>query len=759
MRLILCEKEENMLLELTSNMMQNWDIQAEFNPPEVLQQIGNYSSEDFAPQDWNRIKYLRGKALFTMNRNKEAEEIAVECIREAIVEEDLYILVKCHVLQAVSYYSTDAEDRIRPLLEMAMEYAMQSEDYELMLHAHCAYLYFLRHHSQFEAALKQESKIVDLIKRVPPSYTTASALGSLATLYVEMSKWDRAIKYYTQALEQAQLDSSEIHQLRLLNNLGSAICRVNDFPKAEKILQQGLALAQQMGHRQQVFFFTSNLGNMKIQEVKYDEAIEYYDKCMIILENVPQKPPMLLIDLYNNYSLCYWKLKHADKSFNYIDKAIEIARDCGFERDLIQMEVNKTNLLVEMGNYDEALAIVKRGVKYYKKAKDLHQLIWVHRYMSRILYLKKEYKKSYETERKLDKITDDYISEIQRKEVVTDVANIKVQDVLAKDYLSPVYAKRKIDSSHGFIGCSKAYHTVVNSALLAAQHQNTSVLILGESGTGKEIIAQIIHNNSLRRNQAFVPVNVGALTPSLVESELFGHTKGAFTGADTPTKGFFLQADKGTLFLDEITDMPFAVQSKLLRALETRKVTAVGSSKETPYDSRVISATSQDIRAQLSENLFRLDLFHRLNTIEIVIPPLRERQEDIEPILNHYVKHYATELNKSMPYIDRSLLDMLYSYAFPGNVRELKNIVERMYILSKNARWDAQLLCDINPFSFATDGFTPQADYDEEDTIVKALIKAKGKQKEAALLLNMSEATLSRRIVKYKLQQHTRKNN
>jgi len=112
-----------------------------------------------------------------------------------------------------------------------------------------------------------------------------------------------------------------------------------------------------------------------------------------------------------------------------------------------------------------------------------------------------------------------------------------------------------------------------------------------------------------------------------------------------------------------------------------------------------------------------------------------------------------------MPYIDRSLLDMLYSYAFPGNVRELKNIVERMYILSKNARWDAQLLCDINPFSFATDGFTPQADYDEEDTIVKALIKAKGKQKEAALLLNMSEATLSRRIVKYKLQQHTRKNN
>jgi DNA-binding NtrC family response regulator len=745
-------------MELTSSMMQNWDIEAEFNPPEVLQQIANYSSKDFAPQDWNRIKYLRGKALYTMNRNKEAEEIAVECISEAIVEEDYYILVKCHVLQAISYYSSDSEDRIRPLLEMAMEYAMESGDYELMIHSHCAYLYFLRHNSQFEPAQKLELRIVDLLKRVAPSYTTASALGSLGSLYIEMSKWDTAIKYLTQTLDQAKALSLDIYQLRVLNNLGSAICRVYDFPRAEKILLQGLALAQQMEHRQQVFFFTSNLGNLKIQEEKHKEAIEYYDKCMKILENVPQKPPMLLIDLYNNYSMCYWKLHDREKSLSYINEAVAIARDCGFERDLVQIEVNKTNLLVDMGEYDEALAIVKRGVKYYQKAKDLHQLMWVYRSLSRIYFLKKEYKKSFETERKLDGITEDYIVEIQRNEAKTDIVNIKVQDAADKEYSSPGYAKRNSDQSYGFIGCSKAYHTVINSALLAAQHQNTSVLILGESGTGKEIIAQIIHKNSLRRNQAFVPVNVGALSSSLVESELFGHTKGAYTGADTPTKGFFLQADKGTLFLDEITDMPFAVQSKLLRALETRKITAVGSSKETPYDSRIISATSQDIRTQLSESQFRLDLFHRLNTIEIVIPPLRERQEDIEPIFAHYIKLYSTELNKSIPYIDKSLLDMLSTYAFPGNVRELKNIVERMYILSKKSHWDAQLLCEINPFSFATDALNSQTDFDEEDAIVRALIKAKGKQKEAALLLNMSEATLSRRIAKYKLQQHTRKN-
>lgn len=747
-----------MLNELSANMMQELDAQAEFYPPGVLEQIDHYIESDFSPQDWNRIMYFKGKALYTMNKAKEAEAIAVDCIRKSIVAADFYTLVKCYVLQAVTYYMTDNEDRIGPLLEIAEEYAIESADYELIIHALCANLYFLRRKSQFEQAQKKELRIIDLIKRVSPSYTTASALGSLAALYIDVSNWNLTIEYYMQALEQAQALSLDFYRLSLLNNLGSAICRVNDYPKADKILQQGLALARQIGHQQQVFLFTSNLGNLKIQESKYQEAIAYYDKCMKILENVPQKPPLLMIDLYNNYSLCYWKLNQTDKSLSYIDKAIEIARDCGLERDLIQIEVNKTNLLVEMGDYNEALTIVQRGVKYYKKAKDLHQLIWVYRLLAHIHHLRKDYKRSYETALKLNDITDDYIAEIQRKEVEASTSKIKVQETSSPEFRASHYSLGRIDPHHGFIGRSKAYHTVVNSALLAAQHPNTSVLILGESGTGKEIIAQLIHKNSLRRNQAFVPVNVGALSPSLVESELFGHIKGAYTGADTPTKGFFLQADKGTLFLDEITDMPFTVQSKLLRALETRKVIAVGSSKETPYDSRIISATSQDIRTQLSDSQFRLDLFHRLNTIEIFIPPLRERQEDIEPILTHYVTHYAKELSKSIPMIDNSLLEMLYAYPFPGNVRELKNIVERMYILSKTLRWDAQLLYEINPYSFAAESLSSQSEYDEEDAIVKALIKAKGKQKTAALLLNMSEATLTRRIVKYQLQQYTRRN-
>lgn len=744
-------------MELTSKMMSNWDILAEYVPPELLQEIGNYSPDDFSPQDWRRIEYFKGKALCTMRYYKETEEIAIQCIRESISDADFYILVKCHILQAITYYGSESEYKIRPLLNMAIDYAMESGDYELLIDAHQAYISFFKHNSQFELALKQELMIVDLIKRIKPSYTTATALGTLALLYISITKWDIAIKYYLQALEQAQAQSLDLYQLMLLNNLGSAMGKINDYAGAEKILNQGLALAQEMGERHKVFLFTSNLGNLKIQEGKLEKAIEYYDKCMSLLENVANKPLTLLIDLYNNYSLCFCRLKQFEKSLIYVDKAIEIAKDMNEERNQIQLEVNKIGLLLELGDNEQALNIAKKGIKYFKKTQDTAQLLLVYRIMTHIYYLMKEYKKSFDTQQKLNDITDEYIADIQRKEIEKDRGGVKVESTLDLEYSLSDYGKRKVNPSQGFIGCSKAYHNIIDSALLAAQYQNTSVLILGESGTGKEIIAQIIHKNSLRKSQAFVPVNVGALTSSLVESELFGHTKGAYTGADAPTKGFFLQADKGSLFLDEIADMPINVQSKLLRVLETRKVTAVGSSQERPFDCRLISATSQDIHNQLSVNNFRLDLFHRLNTIEIIIPPLRERKEDIEPILNYYLKHYATELNKRIPYLDKSLLDLMYSYDFPGNVRELKNIVERMYILSKKSDWDAELLCEINPLRFAIDELGLQANYNEEDAIVKALLKAKGKQKEAALILAMSEATLSRRIVKYNLQQYTHK--
>lgn len=234
-----------------------------------------------------------------------------------------------------------------------------------------------------------------------------------------------------------------------------------------------------------------------------------------------------------------------------------------------------------------------------------------------------------------------------------------------------------------FIGVNPQIKEVLEMAITAAKHPNTNVLITGESGTGKENIARIIHFASARKDNIFCAVNSSAITDSLLESEFFGHKKGSFTGAIADKKGFFEISDQGTLFLDEIADMPLNLQAKVLRAIEEKSITRVGETQTIPSDFRIISATNHDLDQLQEEKRFRLDLFHRLNTLHIHIPPLRERTEDIEPLLQFFVEDIAKKLNKPVPGIGVSVMKALINYDFPGNVRELKNMIERAIILNK----------------------------------------------------------------------------
>lgn len=233
------------------------------------------------------------------------------------------------------------------------------------------------------------------------------------------------------------------------------------------------------------------------------------------------------------------------------------------------------------------------------------------------------------------------------------------------------------------IGESRQLKEVLDMALTAAKYQFTNVLITGESGTGKENIARIIHYASDLKENIFCAVNSSAITDSLLESEFFGHKKGAFTGALTDKKGFFEISNKGTLFLDEIADMPVNLQAKILRAIEEKKITRVGDTEQISTEFRVISATNRNIDDLIRQRKFRLDLLHRLNTLHIHIPPLRERPEDIEPLLHYFAEDFSIKMNKSLPVIDKSVVSFLKKYSFPGNIRELKNMTERAIILCK----------------------------------------------------------------------------
>ncbi len=291
-----------------------------------------------------------------------------------------------------------------------------------------------------------------------------------------------------------------------------------------------------------------------------------------------------------------------------------------------------------------------------------------------------------------------------------------------------------------------------------AQYRST-VLITGESGTGKELVARALHYNSERSQNPFMPVNCGAIPENLLESELFGHAKGAFTDAIRTKKGLFEEADGGTLFLDEIGELPGQLQVKLLRVLQDGEIRRIGESKTIQIDVRIVAATVKDLQKEVNEGRFREDLFYRLNVLPIHIPPLRERKEDIPLLIQHFIGKYNQILNKNVADIDHSGLEALMNYKWYGNVRELENTVERAIVLSdKNYIQLENLPVEIQNFKEESQ---PEPMPDEEysikkaskslemNLIKKALKKTKGNHTHAARLLEISHRALLYKIKEY----------
>jgi two-component system response regulator PilR (NtrC family) len=293
----------------------------------------------------------------------------------------------------------------------------------------------------------------------------------------------------------------------------------------------------------------------------------------------------------------------------------------------------------------------------------------------------------------------------------------------------------------------------------------TNILITGESGTGKELVAKAIHVNSPRKDKGFVTLNCGAIPENLLESELFGHMKGAFTGAMYNKRGLFEVADGGSILLDEIGELPLSMQVKLLRVIQDREFTRVGGTEQIKVDVRIISASNKDLEEAVREKKFREDLYYRLNVIQIKLPLLRERREDIPVLAEHFFKKYAQELDKDIREISPDAMKLLVNYDYPGNVRELQNIIERAVALEINNTLTVENLesymdeqrgikkIDDTLFDIPTDGIdleTVVGDL-ERSLLIKALQRAKGVKKKAAELLNINFRSMRYRLEKYGL--------
>ncbi len=313
--------------------------------------------------------------------------------------------------------------------------------------------------------------------------------------------------------------------------------------------------------------------------------------------------------------------------------------------------------------------------------------------------------------------------------------------------------KSKVDSLENvedLIGESEPMLKVLSQVQSVAQ-SDSSVIITGESGTGKELIAKAIHTNSSRKYFPLVSVHCGALPESLLESELFGHEKGAFTGAMYNRKGRFEMAHGGTIFLDEIATISAKMQVELLRVLETGKFTRVGGNKEISSDFRVICATNKDLKAMVNEGTFREDLYYRLNVVNIHVPPLRERKEDVKLLSEYFMKKYAESMSRSGISIDKKALERLQSYDFPGNVRELENMIERALVVGNSKVIKAKdLPLDDKPSKQTSD--VESLNEQEKNHIREILDKYGWNISRSAKALKVDRATLYNKIKKYNLK-------
>jgi DNA-binding NtrC family response regulator len=318
-------------------------------------------------------------------------------------------------------------------------------------------------------------------------------------------------------------------------------------------------------------------------------------------------------------------------------------------------------------------------------------------------------------------------------------------------------AEREEEFGHyGIVGRSRATLEVISAIDRVARARST-VLVTGETGTGKELVARAIHDRSAQRSMPLIKVNCAALPESLLESELFGHVRGAFTGATATKKGRFALADGGSIFLDEIGTLATSVQAKLLRVLQEREFEPLGSERTLKVDVRVIAATNRDLRRMVAEGRFLEDLFYRLSVIPLAIPPLRERREDIPLLAEHFLRKHAARTGLRVEKIDEPALAVLAAYDWPGNVRELENTIERAVVLSDGPVIEARHIemqgaRETVASPLPSEKLHPNVEWAEQESVRRALDRALGVKKDAAERLGISQRALSYYLAKYRIE-------
>ncbi len=573
--------------------------------------------------------------------------------------------------------------------------------------------------SNYEKALENYLQSLHIKERFVNDEKIARSLNNIGNVYFRLEKFGKAKDCFLQVLKIYRKAKNQPGIATTYNNLGTLFDQLKEYEQALQYHQKSWKIREKLGNKLEISVTLNNIGNVLKNQEKYLESLEHYHQALEIKREINDNLGMVIV--LSNIGSSYLHLKEIRKAYSYLEEALQLA-------EMIDSKEMLSIIFGQLANYFDLIENFQKALFYQRKYTEVQKRIQHEKLSKRLAKLQLNF-------------------EIEQKEKEKEIDHLKN----IADKYSLISKDLEANVKGTFIGESKKIKAILDFTINVAEYQDSNVLITGESGTGKEMIARIIHFASSRREFNFCPVNCSAIPETLLESEFFGHKKGTFTGAINDKKGLFELAHHGTLFLDEIADMPLNLQSKLLRAIEEKKIKKIGWEKELSIDARIISASNQNIKELVDKKEFRLDLFHRLNTIVIEIPPLRDRPEDIEPLLKYFLENLTKKMKKPLPKIEQNVFSKLQNYHFPGNVRELKNLVERAVIISKNNILNE----DCFPLSESEKNAVTITNFNIKDNekllIEAALQKTDFNKSKAARLLGISRHTLLRRLAEYKL--------
>ncbi|MDD3051155.1 MAG: sigma 54-interacting transcriptional regulator [Candidatus Cloacimonetes bacterium] len=668
-----------------------------------------------------------------------------------------------------------------------------SNDYYLILVNRCeekqipfklAYIYNnmsinYRSLGEFDEALKCVKKSIEINKTNNDNNLAYSYLN-LANIYYQLNSIDKALQYLFEALKIAEEKKLDYLAAKLYNNIGNIYNDGANYKEAEIYYEKALIVEKKLNDQTSIATILLNMGIVNRRIGNETEANRYFNQSLEICKahNIKKIRSQNLSFLGH---MAYDK-KEIEKAKKYFSEAAEIVNILGdthyetkvlidqgkFHIGIEELEAAESNLLKALNlakenNYDsfkqEAL---EELTNYYKKVGNDRQLLLYQDELLKTIkenaekdYTKRvaEMQKIFEIERK-EKEAEIYrfqVIELQKKNEIIEKQKIELEKTLTELRTSEInyeYVNKQLKDNIGsIVGDSEEIKHLITLIKQVAATPSTPILITGETGTGKELVARAIHDFSDRKSKNFCAVNVSAIPETLFDSEFFGYRKNSFTGADRDKPGWFTIADKGTLFLDEIGTLDLNLQKKFLRVLENKTFIPVGSTTEIITDFRVISATNQNLTQAIKEGIFRTDLYHRLSTFTINIPPLRERVDDIPVLLEYFVKKFSDMFAKKILKVENQVVSYLRNYEFPGNVRELRNIVERAVILSNSST--LKLKCFDLPVNASSKEKIVSLEENEKQLILKALKKTGFNQAKAAILLDISAKSLERRVKKF----------